>query len=276
MLSLNRLHSRAYAPQQLILNSGAHFSHYMVAIMMMLPATTKLALWNSCSADRPHTVQHLSQLLILQYDACQNPILIHHFIANVPQLKCLHFRAHFQLLQSIFQGSHWQLLFLVSREYAYHHEPTLWSLHVGYNKLALRILFLDLTELCSIAHIKVFLTCSPSGTSQILILNSAPSVPLQGHSHELWMDPGLVTTSFSSFYQSYPTLPNCMNFSTLGFPVHHQLPELVQSHVHIVDDAIQKSHPLLAPSFAAFSLTQHQDLFQRVSSSNQVAKILEF
>ena len=175
-----------------------------------------------------------------------------------------------------FRGSHWQLLFLVSIEYAYHNEPTLWSLHVGYNKLALRILFLYPTELCSIAHIKVFLTCSPSGTSQILILNSATSVQLQGHSHELRVDPGLVTTPFSSFYQSYPTLPNHMNCSTLGFPVHHQLLELVQSHVHRVDDAIQQSHPLSAPSFAAFSLNQHQDLFQWVSSSHQVAKILEF
>ena len=60
-----------------------------------------------------------------------------------------------------------------------------------------------------------------------------------------------------------------------GFPVHHQLLELAQTHVHWVRDAIQPSHPLLSPS-PALSLSQHQDLFQWVSSSHQVAKVLEF
>ena len=59
-----------------------------------------------------------------------------------------------------------------------------------------------------------------------------------------------------------------------GFPVHHQLLELAQTHVHQVGDAIQPSHPLLSPS-SAFNLFQHQDLFQWVSSSYQVAKVLE-
>ena len=67
-----------------------------------------------------------------------------------------------------------------------------------------------------------------------------------------------------------------MDYSTLGFPVHHQLPELIQSHVHHVSDAIQPSHPLSSPSPPAFSLSQHQGLFQWVSSSHQVAKALEF
>ena len=61
-----------------------------------------------------------------------------------------------------------------------------------------------------------------------------------------------------------------------GFSVHHQLPELAQTHVHRVDDAIQPSHPLLSPSLPAFNLSQHQGLFQWVSSSYQVAKVLEF
>ena len=61
-----------------------------------------------------------------------------------------------------------------------------------------------------------------------------------------------------------------------GFPVHHQLPELTQTHVHRVGDAIKPSHPLLSPSPPAFSLSQHQGLFQRVSYSHQVAKVLEF
>ena len=67
-----------------------------------------------------------------------------------------------------------------------------------------------------------------------------------------------------------------MDCSTPGFPVHHQLPELAQTHVHRVGDAIQSSHPLLSPSPPAFNLSQHQGLFQWVSSSHQVAKILEF
>ena len=67
-----------------------------------------------------------------------------------------------------------------------------------------------------------------------------------------------------------------MNCSTPGFPVYHQLSELAQSHVHQVCDAIQPSHPLSSPSSPAFSLSQHQGLFQWVSSSYQVAKVLEF
>ena len=59
-----------------------------------------------------------------------------------------------------------------------------------------------------------------------------------------------------------------------GFPVHHQLPEL--AHVHQVGDAIQPSYPLSSPFPHALNLSQHQGLFQRVSSSNQVAKVLEF
>ena len=59
-----------------------------------------------------------------------------------------------------------------------------------------------------------------------------------------------------------------------GLPVHHQLPELAQTHVHRVGDAIQPSHPLLSPSPPAFNLSQHQDLFQWVNSSLEVAKVL--
>ena len=65
------------------------------------------------------------------------------------------------------------------------------------------------------------------------------------------------------------------DYSTLGFPVHHQLPELIQTHVHGVGDAIQPSHPLSSPSPPACDLSQHQCLFQWVSSLHQVAKVLE-
>ena len=66
-----------------------------------------------------------------------------------------------------------------------------------------------------------------------------------------------------------------MDCSPPGFSVHHRLPELAQTHVHRVGDAIQASHPLSSPSPPAFSLPQHQVLFQRGSSSCQVAKVLE-
>ena len=80
---------------------------------------------------------------------------------------------------------------------------------------------------------------------------------------------------FSSVGQSCPTLYNPMDSSTPGLPVHHQLPEFTQTHVHWVGDAIQPSYPLSSPS-PAFSLSQHQDLFRWVSSLHQVAKVLEF
>ena len=81
---------------------------------------------------------------------------------------------------------------------------------------------------------------------------------------------------FSSVAQLCPTLCNSMDCSTPGLPVHHQLPEFIQSHVHWVGDAIQPSHPLSSPSPPTFNLSQHQGLFQWVSSSHQVAKVLEF
>ena len=59
-----------------------------------------------------------------------------------------------------------------------------------------------------------------------------------------------------------------------GFPVHHQLPEITQTNVHQVGDVIQPSHPLSSPSRPAFALFQHQGLFQWVSSSHHVAKVL--
>ena len=80
---------------------------------------------------------------------------------------------------------------------------------------------------------------------------------------------------FNSVSQLCPILCDPMDCSTPGFSVHHQLLELAQTHVHGVGDAIQSSHPLSSPSPPAFSLAQHQGLFQWVSSSHQVAKLLE-
>ena len=81
---------------------------------------------------------------------------------------------------------------------------------------------------------------------------------------------------FSSVTQSCPTLGDPMNRSTPGLPVHHQLPEFTQTHVHWVSDDIQPSHPLLSPSPPAPNPSQHQNLFRWVNSSHEVAKVLEF
>ena len=67
---------------------------------------------------------------------------------------------------------------------------------------------------------------------------------------------------FSSVAQSCPTLCDSMNRSTRGLPVHHQLPEFIQTHIHRVSDAIQPSHPLSSPSSPAPNPSQHQSLFQ--------------
>ena len=76
--------------------------------------------------------------------------------------------------------------------------------------------------------------------------------------------------------QSLSRVRLCDNRSTAGLPVHHQLPEFTQNHVHRVSDAIQPSHPLSSPSPPAPNPSQHQGLFQRVISSHEVTKLLEF
>ena len=86
----------------------------------------------------------------------------------------------------------------------------------------------------------------------------------------------LLGKSVFSSVQSPPTLCDPMNCNTPALPVHHQLPEFTQTHVHRVSDAIQPSHPLLSPSPLAPNPSQHQSLFQWVNSSHEVAKVLEF
>ena len=81
---------------------------------------------------------------------------------------------------------------------------------------------------------------------------------------------------FSSVAQSCPTLWDPMDCSMPGSPVHHQLLELSQPHVHHVGGAIQPSHPLSTPSPPTFNLSQHQGLFQWVSPSHQMAKYWSF
>ena len=84
------------------------------------------------------------------------------------------------------------------------------------------------------------------------------------------------SVQFSSVIQSCLTLWDPINRSMLGLPVHHQLPESTQTHVHCVGDAIQQSHPLSSPSAPALSLSQHQALLKWVSSSRQVASSFTF
>ena len=84
------------------------------------------------------------------------------------------------------------------------------------------------------------------------------------------------SVQYGSVTQSCLTLCDPMDCSTPGLPVHHQLPEFTQTHVHWVSDAIQPPHPLLSPSPPTFNLSQHQGLFKWISSSHQVAKYWSF
>ena len=102
------------------------------------------------------------------------------------------------------------------------------------------------------------------------------SLPLSSHGDHLslsvFLSPFLIKMPvildwFSSVAQSCPILSNPMDCSRPGFPVHHRLLELTQTHVHRVGDAIQPSHPPLSPSPSIFNLSQHEGLFQRGSSS---------
>jgi len=123
----------------------------------------------------------------------------------------------------------------------------------------------DTTERLTLSHfslswvMKIYLFVSCSSTyNMILFSTSSGSVQL------------------SSVTQSCLILCDPMNRSTPGLPVHHQLPKLAQTHVHLVGDVIQPSHHLLSLSSPTFNLSQHQGLFQWVSSSHHVAKVLEF
>ena len=86
----------------------------------------------------------------------------------------------------------------------------------------------------------------------------------------------IVSVQSSSVMQPCPTLCDSTDCSSTGLPVHHQLSEFTKTHVHSVGDAIQPSHPLSSPASPAFNLSQHQGLFQWVSSLQKVAKVLEF
>ena len=104
------------------------------------------------------------------------------------------------------------------------------------------------------AHSKVEIRYS--GTTQLLLARAPGSPHLLGDGRYK------CNGKFSSVAQLCPTLCDPMNCSTPGLPVHHQLPESTQTHVHGVGDAIHPSHPLSSPSPPALNLFQHQGLFQ--------------
>ena len=121
---------------------------------------------------------------------------------------------------------------------------------------------------CHILLLGCFLT---QGLKLCLLHWQADSLPVN------YLGSPYLEFQFSSVTQSCPTLCDPMNRSTPGLPgVYHQLPECTQTHVHWVGDAIQPSHLLWSPSLPALNLSQHQGLFKWVSSSHQVAKVLEF
>ena len=92
-------------------------------------------------------------------------------------------------------------------------------------------------------------------------------------SRKLWFHSSV---QFSLVAQSFLTLCDPMNCSTAGLQVHHQPPESTQTYIHRVGNTIQPSHPLSSPFPPTLNLSQHQGLFKCVSSSHQVAKVLEF
>ena len=129
-------------------------------------------------------------------------------------------------------------------------------------------------------NIQILRPWHPVPSRQGILFSSAPkslqtvTVPMKLNDtcsleEKLWQ------LQFSSVAQSCLTLFDPMNHSTPGLPVHHQLLEFTQTHVHRVGDAIQPSHPLSSPSPAP-NPSQHQSLFQWFSSSHEVAKVLEF
>ena len=118
--------------------------------------------------------------------------------------------------------------------------------------------------------------------NQLYLVHCLPPKNLAQNLHILsnWIKLILKTTDHSCPFglvaASCLTLCNPMDCSTPGLPVHHQLLEFTQTHVHWVSDAIQPSHPLSPPPPPAFNLSQPQGLFKWVSSLHQVAKVLEF
>ena len=125
----------------------------------------------------------------------------------------------------------------------------------------------------SVCLVLFFFTWSQNSTLKYLWQSLHEHLSVLSNSMDLNLSSSV---QFSSVAQSCLTLWDPMNHSTPGLPVHHKLLEFTQTHAHRVSDAIQPSHPLSSPSPPAPNPCQHQGLFQRVNSSHEVAKVLEF
>ena len=133
-----------------------------------------------------------------------------------------------------------------------------------------------LISMASITHSNSMQTSLLKGKKNaFLYLELIPWGIFPEKKNDSWIKGCLPNVHFSSVVQLCLTLCNLMDCSTPGLLVHHQLPELAQTHVRRIDDAIQPSL-LLSSLSPAFNLSQHQGLFQCVSTSHQVAKVLEF
>ena len=150
--------------------------------------------------------------------------------------------------------------------------------------MCLHLIWFLITDL--IIHIiHNFKVCNPVVFSILTHLCHQYHNLILEHVHHPYRNPIHISSylSFSSLpipfcclvAKSCPTLCDPMYCSTPGFSVYHYLPELAETSVHWVSDAIQPSHALSSPSPPALNLSQHQGLFQWVSSSHQVAKVLE-
>ena len=116
--------------------------------------------------------------------------------------------------------------------------------------------------------------CSPWGCKESEMTEWLSFILICKYVKKFWFKSIMIC--LMSITQLCLTLCDSMDYTKPGFPVHHQLPELAQTDVHCIGDAIQSSHPLLSPSLPAFSLSKYQGLFQWISSLHQVPKVLEF
>ena len=128
--------------------------------------------------------------------------------------------------------------------------------------------WLDKSEICRAGTEIAVHRISPSSRN--------PSFSSYGLSADWMRTIQFSSVQSSSVAQSCPTLCDPMNCSMPGLPIHHHLPQFTQTHIHQVRDAIQPSHPGSSPSPPAPNPSQHQGLFQRVNSSHEVSKVLEF
>ena len=139
-----------------------------------------------------------------------------------------------------------------------------------------------------VVQLRMSWSCPTLSRKKIISVTSSSALPEMGmvlrktlvkipvHMLHLVFDFKKLFSLFHSVTQSCPTLCNPMDYITPGFPVYHQLPEFAQIHVHRVGDTIQPFYLPLSPFPPTFNLSQHQGLFQSVSSSHQMAKVLEF